>query len=64
MNQIKAITRAGMGACGGKTCMNLILQLFRQEGVAPQMIIGFTQRPLFVEALLGVFSESADELEE
>jgi len=34
MNAIKAITRAGMGACGGKTCTSLILRLFREEGVA------------------------------
>jgi len=29
MNQIKAITRAGMGACGSKTCGDLIVQLFK-----------------------------------
>ncbi|MCK7482523.1 MAG: hypothetical protein M0C28_39425 [Candidatus Moduliflexus flocculans] len=30
---MKAVTRAGMGACGGKTCTTLIQRLFREEGV-------------------------------
>ncbi|MCX6550268.1 MAG: FAD-dependent oxidoreductase, partial [Acidobacteria bacterium] len=33
LNELKAITRAGMGACGGKTCPSLIRRLFREEGV-------------------------------
>jgi len=64
LNQIKAITRAGMGACGGKTCTNLILQLFREKGVSPHNIVRFTQRPLFVEAPLGIFCENQDKVEE
>jgi sarcosine oxidase, subunit alpha len=35
MNEIKAVTRAGMGACGGKTCPALIKRLFREEGIPP-----------------------------
>jgi len=59
LNQIKAITRAGMGACGSKTCENLILQLFKEEGVAPEEVTLSTLRPLFAEAPLGVFSNSS-----
>ncbi|MCJ7434339.1 MAG: FAD-dependent oxidoreductase, partial [Anaerolineales bacterium] len=33
MNEIKAITRAGMGACGGKTCSSLIKRAFRELSV-------------------------------
>jgi len=33
INEIKAVTRAGMGACGGKTCAALTLRLFREEGI-------------------------------
>ena len=33
LNELKAITRAGMGACGGKTCPSIIKRLFREEGV-------------------------------
>ena len=56
INQIKAITRAGMGACGGKSCDALIRSIFRQEGVAPGKIIPGTKRPLFVEVPLGTLA--------
>ncbi|MFO8164336.1 MAG: FAD-dependent oxidoreductase [Thermodesulfobacteriota bacterium] len=56
LNQIKAITRAGMGACGSKTCGDLILQLFKEEGVPPEDITLHTIRPLFTESPLGTFS--------
>ncbi|HCC47492.1 MAG TPA: sulfurtransferase [Elusimicrobia bacterium] len=56
LNQLKAVTRAGMGACGAKTCSALLLNIFRSEGVDLKTVTGFTRRPLFVEAPLGVFS--------
>lgn len=56
MNQLKAVTRAGMGACGAKTCSTMLMNIFRSEGVKPEEVTGFTKRPLFVEAPLGVFS--------
>ena len=56
LNQIKAITRAGMGACGSKTCGDLILQLFKDEGVPVEEVTLHTLRPLFIEAPLGIFS--------
>ncbi len=56
INELKAITRVGMGACGGKTCMPLIRQLFRQEGIAPSQVIDHVERPLFVEVPLGIFA--------
>ncbi|MFH1932035.1 MAG: hypothetical protein ABIN18_10665, partial [Pseudomonadota bacterium] len=54
--QMKAITRAGMGACGSKTCENLILQMFKEEGAPLEEVTLNTMRPVFVEAPLGVFS--------
>ena len=56
INQIKAITRAGMGACGGKSCDTLIRSIFRQEGVVPGKITPGTKRPLFVEVPLGTLA--------
>ena len=56
MNQLKAATRAGMGACGGKTCPGLIKRLFREEGVPANEITELTQRPLFMEVPLGAFA--------
>ena len=55
VNEIKTITRAGMGACGAKTCGSLIRFLFRQEGVPQEEITDNVARPLFVEVPLGVF---------
>lgn len=56
LNEIKAVTRAGMGACGAKTCTNLILRLFREAGVPLAEVTPNVPRPLFVEAPLGVFA--------
>jgi len=56
LNEIKAVTRAMMGACGAKTCTNLILRLFREEGVPLQEVTANVKRPLFVEVPLGVFA--------
>jgi len=57
MNQVKAITRAGMGPCGAKSCDNLIKQLFRQEGVMLETVEPNSRRPVFVEVPLGRFAE-------
>ena len=56
VNQIKAITRAGMGACGSKTCGDLIVQLLKDEGLLAEDITLHTIRPIFIEAPLGAFS--------
>jgi len=55
INEIKAVTRAGMGACGSKTCHSIVKSLFRQEGVPLKDVTENTDRPLFVEVPLGVF---------
>ncbi|MCL4814755.1 MAG: FAD-dependent oxidoreductase [Vicinamibacteraceae bacterium] len=56
MNHLKAATRCGMGACGGKTCPPLIRRLFREEGVPDEEVAELTRRPLFMEVPLGVFA--------
>jgi NADPH-dependent 2,4-dienoyl-CoA reductase/sulfur reductase-like enzyme/Pyruvate/2-oxoacid:ferredoxin oxidoreductase delta subunit len=56
LNEVKAITRAGMGACGGKTCPNLIKRIFREEGVSPAEMTEPTQRPIVMEVPLGAFA--------
>lgn len=58
MNELKAITRAGMGACGGKTCNLLILRIFREEGIT-DVTLG-TPRPLFIEVPLGIFANAKE----
>ncbi len=61
VNEIKAISRAGMGACGGKTCLSLINRIFQEEGIPPEIITGSTARPLFVEIPLSRFAGYKDD---
>jgi len=56
MNELKGATRAGMGACGGKTCPSLIARLFREEGVSPSEVTELTRRPIFMEVPMGAFA--------
>jgi sarcosine oxidase subunit alpha len=56
INEIKAVSRAGMGSCGAKTCTDLIHRLFRDEGVPKAEVINQTDRPLFMEVPLGLFA--------
>lgn len=62
MNHLKALTRAGFGACGGKTCRTLIEELIRSEGIDPEEVTGFTERPLFTEVELGFFAGDGGEV--
>ena len=55
MNELKALTRAGFGSCGGKTCSTLIPRIIRSEGIDLSEITDFTDRPLFAETRLGIF---------
>jgi ferredoxin len=56
INAIKAVTRAGMGACGAKTCTALIHRLFREEGIPDTEVAEHVMRPPFVEVPLGTFA--------
>jgi sarcosine oxidase subunit alpha len=56
MNILKATIRTGMGACGGKTCTELILRLYREMGVDTAGVTLPTNRPFTAEIPLGVFA--------
>jgi bacterioferritin-associated ferredoxin len=56
LNQIKSALRAGMGACGGKNCTELILRLFQQEGVDLKELRLPVHRPPETEVPLEVFA--------
>ena len=49
INQIKALTRASMGSCGGKTCLSLIKRLYQAEGIPLSEVTEPPVRPVFVE---------------
>ena len=56
MNQLKALTRAGMGACGSKTCRPMIWRIFKEEGIDLTTVTDRVDRPLFVEVSIGVLA--------
>ncbi|MEN6312027.1 MAG: FAD-dependent oxidoreductase [Acidobacteriota bacterium] len=56
INEIKAVTRTSMGACGAKTCTPLIHRLFREEGVPDAEVVDQLKRPLFMEVPLGILA--------
>jgi sarcosine oxidase, subunit alpha len=60
VNQLKAI-RAGMGACGSKTCGPLYDAAFRAAGVDSKTVTAGRLRPLELELPLGALAERAAE---
>ena len=60
INEIKAVSRAGMGSCGAKTCTSLIHRLFRDEGIPDAEVVDQIERPLFMEIPLGVFAGASE----
>ena len=49
-----------MGGCGGKTCTDLILRIYREEGVSLDEVTLPTIRPLVAEVHLGDFLSHGD----
>ncbi len=62
VNQLKAI-RAGMGACGSKTCTPLYAAAFRAAGVDPKAVQEGRLRPLVMEVPLGALAERSSAAE-
>jgi Fe-S-cluster-containing hydrogenase component 2/bacterioferritin-associated ferredoxin len=54
-NAIKAATRICMGECGGKTCTQLIWQIFSEEGLDLKEIEAHIGRPFVQEVFLSSF---------
>ncbi|MDX9783865.1 MAG: FAD-dependent oxidoreductase, partial [Spirochaetia bacterium] len=52
VNQLKTL-RVGMGACGGKTCSQLLDRAFEQAGVDRSEVENGSLRPLFMEIPMG-----------
>lgn len=63
INQLKAATKVTMGSCGGKTCLQLIRKVFREEGVDLAEITEPIQRPVFVEVPLEVLAQNKQRVE-
>lgn len=61
LNQLKAITRVGMGACGSKTCGMFLMNIMKAEGVDLKEVVELTKRPLFMEVEFKAFLGSKKE---
>ncbi|TXT59830.1 MAG: Hydrogen cyanide synthase subunit HcnB [Promethearchaeota archaeon] len=61
INELKALTRASLGACGGKTCTPLIEKLYLDEGFSKEDITPGTLRPVFMEVPLKYFAGINDD---
>ena len=59
-NAIKAALRSGMGPCGGKTCAELTLRLFRELGVDPKKVTPPVHRPFTQEVPMKAFLVEGD----
>jgi NADPH-dependent 2,4-dienoyl-CoA reductase/sulfur reductase-like enzyme/ferredoxin len=59
-NAIKAALRTGMGPCGGKTCAELTLRLFRELGVDPKTVTPPVHRPFTQEVPMKAFLVEGD----
>ena len=60
MNAIKAALRCGMGPCGGRTCGELELRIFRDLGVDPRTVTPPVHRPFDQEVPLKAFLVESD----
>jgi sarcosine oxidase subunit alpha len=59
-NAVKAALRVGMGACGGKTCNELIMRIFKELGINPKEVEPFVERPFTQEVPLKTFLREDD----
>ena len=55
VNAVKAALRVGMGPCGGKTCTELIMRIFRELGIDVKEIEPPNERPFTQEVPLKAF---------
>jgi len=60
MNEVKRLTRAGMGLCQGKTCGRLLMEILaRETNQPPREVKPSTSRPPTRVMPLGVLADNA-----
>jgi len=61
LDEVKRVTRAGMGPCQGRTCRNLIAaELSRAYGISVEEVLTPTFRPPVKPICLGVLADAYD----
>jgi Fe-S-cluster-containing hydrogenase component 2 len=61
INAVKAALRVGMGPCGGKTCTELVMHIFRELGIDLKDVESPVDRPFTQEVPLKAFLREGDE---
>lgn len=64
VNQVKKLTRAGMGPCQGRTCAGLVEMILAAESQTSVGIEPYKSRPPVRGMLIGVLAASADQFDE
>jgi len=64
VNQVKKLTRPGMGPCQGRTCAGLVEMILAAESRASVGIEPYKSRPPVRGMLIGVLAASADQFDE
>ena len=65
VDEVKRMTRAGMGICQGRTCSRVVAQLIHEETGLPMEEIGLSRsrppvRPVQAEILVGITAPRAE----
>ncbi len=60
VNAVKAALRVGMGPCGGKTCTELVMRIFKEMGITPENVEPPVDRPFTQEVPLKNFLEKKE----
>ncbi|MGA1793630.1 MAG: 2Fe-2S iron-sulfur cluster-binding protein [Thermoplasmatota archaeon] len=60
LNALKAALRIGMGPCGGKTCTELVLRVYRELGIDISTVEPHVERPFTQEVPLASFLRRED----
>jgi len=61
INAVKAALRVGMGPCGGKTCTELVMRVFRELGIDLKEVNPPIERPFTQEVPLKAFLKKEEE---
>ena len=64
VNQLKKLTRAGMGPCQGRTCANLVERLIEREAGIPVGTEPYRSRPPVRITSIASLAEFADKYDE
>ena len=64
VNQIKKLTRAGMGLCQGRTCANVVESILAAEGQSPHRTEPYQARPPVRAVAAGMLALGADQYNE